>query len=515
MKRKESRCNPINIQITRILPKANSLCGVQKLQPFFPPIENLFKTENLDKVSEYGIKFPDTLSFNSDSVTTLNGDVKIHPKITMLLNPYKWMKGINLELPSSSKDSTLIHKKLQSSNNAAYVGSLFNAVLSLTKCQHFPKVFGVFSGISEEFKLDISDDYDELCERPWFSKNVGKTFTLKLEESLTEEIKYTRTSRPLLNLGEETDIEYEELEPSKFDLEDVELQKVFEEEEIIDTDSESTNSTTDIFDLDSESEYSLDDDGDDISFAWAHFKNVPVQLTIMEKLDGTFYELITQNPDPIKWYAWTFQIVFALAFMQRNFGLIHNDLHGNNVMYVPTTKEYFYYSCSGITYKVPTYGYLLKIIDFDRGIGYIKLHGMKESKLFMSDQFDISDEAGGQYNFQPFFKDSVPIIKPNFSFDLVRFATSMFWDLYPEGPESLDYKDDKLFKLLMKWLTLEDGTSILFHKQNPKLDRYYGFNLYKAIARFCKDSIPKKELSEFTEFQDKIPPGELPLVLDN
>ena len=140
--------------------------------------------------------------------------------------------------------------------------------------------------------------------------------------------------------------------------------------------------------------------------------------------------------------------------MQRNFSLIHNDLHGNNVMYVPTTKEYFYYSCSGITYKVPTYGYLLKIIDFDRGIGYIKLHGMKESKLFMSDQFDINDEAGGQYNFQPFFKDSVPIIKPNLSFDLVRFATSMFWDLYPEGPESLNYKDDKLFKIKLYYCTV-------------------------------------------------------------
>jgi hypothetical protein len=138
---------------------------------------------------------------------------------------------------------------------------------------------------------------------------------------------------------------------------------------------------------------------------------------------------------------------------------------------------------------------------------------MKEPKLFMSDQFESSNEAGGQYNVQPFFKDSFPTIKPNPSFDLVRLATSMFWDLYPDGPEG-DYKNDRLFKLLIKWMTLEDGTSILFHSKNPKLDRYYGFSLYKAIARYCKDILPRKELAEFTEFHGPVPAGELPLILD-
>jgi hypothetical protein len=35
----------------------------------------------------------------------------------------------------------------------------------------------------------------------------------------------------------------------------------------------------------------------------------------------------------------------------------------------------------------------LKIIDFDRGIGQIKLPGMKEGKMFMSDQFHYEEEA--------------------------------------------------------------------------------------------------------------------------
>ena len=169
----------------------------------------------------------------------------------------------------------------------------------------------------------------------------------------------------------------------------------------------------------------LEEEEDD-SFVWALFKNVPVQLTIMEKLDGTLYDLFTSYPDPHKQYVWLIQVIFALAYAQRNFGFIHNDLHGNNIMFQSTTKEYFYYMHNSIKYKVPTYGYLIKIIDFDRGIGYVKLPTMKEPRLFMSDQFAAEEEAGGQYNCEPFYKDKYPIIKPNYSFDLVRLATSLY-----------------------------------------------------------------------------------------
>jgi hypothetical protein len=73
-------------------------------------------------------------------------------------------------------------------------------------------------------------------------------------------------------------------------------------------------------------------------FAWATFKNVPVQLTIYEKLDGTFYDLLKMHPESEKHFAWLAQVVFGLAYAQRNFSFIHNDLHGNNIMFVKTDK---------------------------------------------------------------------------------------------------------------------------------------------------------------------------------
>jgi hypothetical protein len=525
MKRKsELRCIPLNLQLSKCPIKIN-LFGVQKLQPFFPPIECLFKTENLERSSEYGFKLPETITSIQDSVilTSLGNKIEVHPKITMLLNPYKWMKGdvCSIDLPCSSEKSKIIQTKLQNHNNAAYVGSIFSLVFSLSECQHFPNVYGIYSGISDKFILDISDDYEELSEKPWFSKNIGNTFELKLNEIKENFIKYTRSARLPLSLGEELQLDdVEELEGiESSDVISGEFTKIFEETEDNQSHTSSSESTIDVFELQSVSEYSNyenDDefDDDDEPFAWATFKNVPTQITIMEKLEGTFYELITKHPEQEKHFAWLGQIVFALAYAQRNFGFIHNDLHGNNIMFKKTNEEYFYYSYSNKRFKIPSYGYLLKIIDFDRGIGQIKLPGMKEPKIFMSDQFAREEEAGGQYNYEPFHTDKFSLIKPNPSFDLTRLATSLFWDMFSEGPEHSEYQNQKVFKLFIKWMTLPDNTSVLFHKKNPKYDRYYGFDLYKAIARYSNNAIPRKEISEFSDFLNNNDLNEKYLIIE-
>ena len=46
----------------------------------------------------------------------------------------------------------------------------------------------------------------------------------------------------------------------------------------------------------------------------------------------------------------------------------------------------------------------------------------------------------------------------------------------------------------MKWLNINDK-SVLFSEKDERHDRFHGFHLYKAIARYCKDNaIPRKEI---------------------
>jgi hypothetical protein len=496
--------------------------GIDHLQPFFPPIEKLFKTELLSSPKEFGIKFDEEVVslVDENTIKTSSGKtVEIHKKITMLLSPFKWMQGdygTSFGLPSLSEEVQEMQKKIQNSGNAAYIGALISSVLSQSGCQHFPKVYGAFIGVSDKHTIDISDDYGDLCDRSWFSQNIGKTFEMKLSDEIGEEMfKHTRSSRAGISLGEDADLGDVEEYPSLSvpETEAAHLTTLIQGGNTEDDESDSSSvSTSYVFaikscECDSDDEDD-DDDEDDEPFAWASFKNVPVQMTLMEKCSGTFFELCSETSDESKHLAWLAQVIFALAFAQRNFSFTHNDLHSNNIMHVSTTQEFLYYNCEGKFYKVPTYGKLIKIIDFERGVASIRVAGMREPRTFMSDHFNVDEEAGGQYNCEPEYLAKFPIIKPNASFDLVRLATSMFWDLFPDGPECLDYRDNTVFKFFTKWLKLEDGSSVMFGKKDLKHDRYHGFHLYKAIARFCKDAVPRTEIESLKMFKvDSIPLG--------
>ena len=528
----ELKSAPLPVHVT----KYKGIDGVQKgasthwnvdhLQPFFPPLESLFKVEAVtDGWRDYGLKFDTPIQSvtSPTSITTGSEIVPVHIKQTSILNTLKWMRGdygTCLGLPTTQEEAMTIHDKLQIPHNAAYVGSLFASLLSQTKCIHFPHVYGVFSGIAKNHTVDISDDYCDLMDRPWFSKNIGTTFELKLTDHIDgETFQHTRNARVQMHLGGDIELgEIEELEgitTSTREVPTIEPHVFEDEEKDEDSSSDASSvSTTYIFEVDScncseASDMSdNEEDGDDEGFAWATVSNVPVQLTVMERCEGTLYQLMTLNPESHKHFAWLAQIVFALTFAQKTLGFVHNDLHSNNIMYVKTDKEWVWYKVDGEVYKVPTYGYLLKIIDFERGTGSIRIAGMKQPKQFMSDHFALNEEAAGQYNIDPFHTNKSETIRPNPSFDLVRLATSLFWDLFPEGPEHTDYAENAVFKLLVKWLTLDDGTSVMFGKKNVRHDRYHGFELYKAIARFCKDTaVPRKEIGAFQEFRIKDAPG--------
>jgi hypothetical protein len=47
-----------------------------------------------------------------------------------------------------------------------------------------------------------------------------------------------------------------------------------------------------------------------------------------------------------------------------------------------------------------------------------------------------------------------------------------------------------------------DGSSVMFRKKMDNHDRYHGFDLYKAIARYCTDSaVPRKEIGRMTQYR--------------
>ena len=515
---KDLRTLAVQHKLTRYPKVDGSHWSLREMQPFFPSLETLFKTERVASHKEYGFRLSDPLEavLDADHIRVKGETIPVHRKTTMILSPFKWMKGDygTLGLPQPEGVAAEIQAKLQSPHTAGYVGALASILLSESPCPHFPKVYGVYTAIAGTHTVDISDDYEDISERRWFTENLGKTFELKLRHPEgSPSFSHTRGQRPGVQLGDEVLLD---------DIQDIEADSISEpntrrsiswtapkdsdsESEFDEGDSDSEHDdqyeilSCDCSDAsDSDDDQGLDDE-DCEPFAWATFKDVPVITTVMEPCEGTFYDLLDAHSEPEKHAAWVAQIVFALAYAQRTFGFVHNDLHGNNVMYVKTDQTHLYYKHQGTCYKVPTFGYLIKIIDFDRACFSVRLTGMKDPRFFLSSQFQLDDEAAGQYNVEPFFSQNHPRIVPNPSFDLCRFATSVYWEMFPEGPDTPT--GHPLQEIFAQWMTQQDGSSVFFRRQRDRHDRYHGFDLYKAIARYCKDSAtPRREFARLTAF---------------
>ena len=222
----------------------------------------------------------------------------------------------------------------------------------------------------------------------------------------------------------------------------------------------------------------------------------PVQVICMEHCENTLDDLIINNDlSTDEWMSLFMQIIMSLIVYQKLFSFTHNDLHTNNIMYIPTNKKFLYYYYKKKYYKVPTFGKIFKIIDFGRAIYKF------DNKVFCSDSFQTGGDAVTQYNTEPFFNDKKPRLEPNLSFDLCRLACSIF-DYIIDDMDSIKNINscDPIVKIIVDWCTDDNGINVLY--KNNGAERYPEFKLYKMIARCVHNHTPNAQLDrpEFSKF---------------
>jgi hypothetical protein len=202
-------------------------------------------------------------------------------------------------------------------------------------------------------------------------------------------------------------------------------------------------------------------------------------------------------------------VIAALCAAQGVLGLTHNDLHTNNILYKETKQKWLYYkSRDGTTWKVPTYGKILRIIDFGRAVFRVK------DTWFCSDDFSKGGDAEGQYSFDDFKKEGQPTVYPNPSFDLSRYSVSIIDALFPmqpadkEGGLVLSSENgwtiretvSPLWNLLWSWLIDDKGENVLRDKDD--VERFPDFDLYEHIAAYVHTAKPQEQLRKdiFAEY---------------
>jgi hypothetical protein len=419
--------------------------------------------------------------------------VSVFFKYSPLLDPNKYITGGYKfeEVPSLPvwNDPTVSFPKLTDGNNAAYIDSFFYYLSSRLKHQGFVHgldFFGSYLGYKEEFKYMLDEDAEFICNDPFFKRNNGKLFKINVEPPGVQ---------PKLSLGEDCELQIDSLDDSETSTQasvatipDDALEEVDPVPESGSVRSRSSSASSNSSNSTLEGSAASSSEFDEMEPIEATIFHYPVQIISIEACSNTLDSLL-ENMKPAELASCLFQVVASLIVYQKMYQFTHNDLHTNNIMFVDTDVPFLHYIIDDTAYSVPTFGKIFKIIDFGRSIYTF------ENKTFVSDSFSDSGDAATQYNMQPYFNPSKPLLEPNYSFDLCRLACSMI-DMLPETP---DY--DRLNKLIEDWCCDDKGRNVVYKKNGE--ERYPGFKLYKMISRSVHNHVPRMQLRR-PVFQDFI-----------
>jgi len=450
-------------------------------------------------------------------------------------------------------------QKLNNSNNASYIDCFFNFLSSQLLNTHNVvngiNYYGSYLGIQEKFKMNVTDDYEYIHSSTFFNNKLNNLFQLdmngmeyyhlnngsrnnkkniKIEESRKHNISVIST----ISLNDEINNQncdnetIEEIYENQSCINPLKEHPLNTDEIVRCINTASSTNTSNNSEInyssssDDDSDNVDDDDSNDYdnnfsecsdsdensgsSFdsnepeSFAYIYNFPVQMICLEKCDGTLDELFNNGVlNEETGVGMLMQIIMTLIIYQKLFKFTHNDLHTNNIMYVNTNIDYLYYTFNKNTYKVPTYGKIVKLIDFGRSIYTF------QNKLYCSDSFALDGDAATQYNFEPYINRNKEIINPNYSFDLCRLACSIYE--YVINDDDTFEEMDNFQKIIYSWC-MDDNDKNVLYKNNGD-ERYPNFKLYKMIARTVHKHIPKSQLkhSIFKQFVCK---GKLPNKLN-
>jgi hypothetical protein len=444
-------------------------------------------------------------------------DISGFRKITHLLDPVRWLQG-KYSLPKHSflpwhqETWEATWNKLQDPMNQAYVEALATYALSKLReadvSPHFHYFYGAFCGKADTYAYNITDSYMSYRHTKWFWNGQEKEiFQLNFDDDIPQEVKDAILEKP-----DELDSSDDEDSSIKSEEEltglDCHLEETASLHSADGSDIQSASESSD------ESEESTEESDDDEELdIFADIQQFPVMMIYTESSHGTMddllddFEEVGSKPGTKRWEhtwkAWIFQIIAALSTIQNVFGMTHNDLHSNNVVWAPTEKQFLYYKTrGGLLFKVPTYGKVFRIIDFGRAIFHLNDH------LFYSDDFKKGNDAAEQFNFGELYDSSEPEVYPNPSFDLSRFTVSIFESLFPESPplkkggkvlsEEPDLivreTESELYNLLWSWLLCDDGHNVLMDPDGS--ERYPDFDLYKVITTQVHKAVPCEQVEK-------------------
>jgi hypothetical protein len=481
-------------------------------------INKLIQINHFDEINNI---YELSVNLNNNTETTSDIICKVSPIINPVILFNDDVNPSDLQdIYETNKIPEVISSEINAENNFAYVESFILYNLSnLTNnnlTPMFPNYYGSINGIAKHYYFNITEYLDDIYGTNRFDKvkNLFKILYFTEDDEYNnsdlESINFNNSVREtpinsdssLSDIEEINNLEEKNNSENFFNMIEgklnnnqitkiknaIPMDDLFNDLEFVQSNSsEEDNNPIDLF-----PELDLNNIPEEDSFSpnnknmFICLQNYPVNYCFMEKCSYTLESYLEDEMYHLKneeWYAIFFQLAYGLAVANKLFNFVHSDLHECNVMFTETEEEFIYYTINDKIYRIPTYGKIVKIIDFARsalkfGNKWILSNHYNENKEAYG-IYDIPDE-NGQYTDED-------DIKPNPSFDLVRFFTTI--------SQYVEDNNEDVYNFIYKWSYDDD-------KERNMIDEENEFELYVDIAHNCHNTEPIEFLKdkEFTRF---------------
>jgi hypothetical protein len=553
---------PVDLRLFYIQRPAPVLPNVPGAQSYFPSLEVLFPSLVDQVTGSPTLAASELLLDLSGSFATVEHMIKketrqvpVWLRQMHLAEPLDTMEGEYVlprdgALPASRGPWQRALRKINDPYNEAYTDAVFACMASRLvetgRSPHFCRFFGTFNARVPEYSYLITDDMPDIEGEDWFREGLrNNKFRIVVSDPYNSSVRADLT-HPWEDVRAKMVCD---LESVSVDEDEDEDDATLSTEVSSDDSASGTSSDKELSDLeemdmevsgeatvvrprlrlqrlsgsaDSSSGSGSTSSEDELDYRIV-VRDYPVQITVLERCDGTMDDLMEDEIDEEasadmretkeeRWTAWVFQVIAALATAQQTYDFVHNDLHTNNVMWCGTGETHVYYHVSGGAggdryYRVPTYGRIFKVIDFGRATYRPPAASKKDNHVWFPDAYAPEGDAAGQYNCGPYFNQKKPKVLPNKSFDLCRLAVAMLDTLWLTQPEAVQPRKvltrevgrhqpetvSALWNLLWLWLTDREGRNILRTPEDR--ERYKTFDLYCAIARDAVNAVPAQQLT--------------------
>ena len=527
---------------------------------FSPPIEKKLisvETRAENSHNTFGAKIYDTVTKK-----TVLQDVFF--KFSPLVDPIKYTTGKYEDvhdkiftLPGIDNEDN-VYEKMLDVNNSAYVDCYFTYLTSKLRTAgfvHGMEFYGTHLGIQKNYKLNVSDDFEFMCDSEFFLKNVGNHFdVVNYDDENMCGMNGTRGFKARIDLDAAQDVEMGTdigidcidggqstktvfLTPRTIEAETIRgpdvavLMSSLSDMETVDmivpmddNDNDNDRITLEGDEGDEGDEGSEGDDGSDDGSScssattqgdcddgsdcdegdWSDGSDV----SDGEESENIFLHVKRFPVMTICMEKCAFTYDHYITQRPMDEALWSASLFQIIMILLTYQKVYGFthndLHTNNIMYVETEHEYLDYVYDGKRYrvptygkifkiIDFGRAIYKTNNMVFCSNSYDKGEDAYTQYNTEPYFNTDKRRIEPNMSFDLCRLGCSMF-DFVVDDLEDLEVlvERDPVIALIVEWCKDDNGRNILYKASGE--ERYPEFKLYKMISRTVHKHLPEAQL---------------------